>query len=1336
MEASARKHSNTTAMPDLLQDYLRNVPAMRDDDPRALQKGALAEVLKLSTETVRPVEAQISRQHETALAHAEEKYQQTLRRIEERLGSILAALEKRRQESLQQIDSQFTTGSQNLESSTQAAREAIREEVRTLAGEARREFEHEVWLAETLAESTRGKLRKEVARVRKLVPARLAQLDQLREQADAALNLYGQTPPAADDQIAPAIPDAPASEDSEQDPGRAAKSHMQQAQSHLDDLISLRAPRLFIGGRPQIYTTAICVAGLGLAILLSVLRVPYVPSLAWTGPATLAVCLGGTLLVGRHLRQQSREQIRAAYLPLCSHLAAARVALNAWLTNTEQQLQKREEAALHRRDVEIGRLKERFDALTAEVERRRTASLQHLEEKYTRLREEIDGWRVGQLQQMESADPDGGLDLRQRYENDLATARERHEREIADAHSAHAAARASLESRWDQGLERIRALIDQATLYGSDLGKDWRDASWEAWQPRDSFPPVVCFGKLLVDLGQLAESIQARAAFPVESARPLEVPAPLVLPDRCSLLLETGRSGRQEALRALQAVMARLLTTLPPGRVLFTIVDPVGLGENFAGFMHLADYQESLVGGRIWTDAAHIEERLSDLTTHMENVIQKYLRNEFETIDAYNLQAGELAEPYRFLVIADFPVNFTEEAARRLSSIVASGARCGVHALIAHDSRQSLPPGVQIEDLQARCTHLVHNGAGFVWQDEIYRQFPLKLDEPPVEDRLTRLMQAVGRASLKAKRVEVPFSAITPSSEAEWTGSSRTGLRVPVGRTGATRLQQLDLGKGVAQHVLIAGKTGSGKSTLLHVIITNLALWYSPDEVEFYLVDFKKGVEFKTYVTHRLPHARAVAIESDREFGLSVLQRLDQELTRRGDLFRQAGVQDLAGYREATGERMPRTLLIVDEFQIFFSEDDKLAQDAMILMDRLVRQGRAFGVHVILGSQTLGGTSGLARSTIGQMAVRIALQCSEADSQLILDDDNVAARLLSRPGEAIYNDAGGLVQGNNPFQTAWLPDEDRDACLARVRELAVARKVPAGEPPAIFEGHIPADLAANRPLARLLEAPGWPTDVGPPQAWLGEPVAIKEPTAVAFRRQSGAHLLLVGQRDESATGILAAAMFSLGAWHPRDQARFVILDGTPADSPLAGALARVTNALPHDCRCVDYRDVPQAIAELAAEADRRQSDESAHSPAVYLVVLGLQRYRVLRRKEDDFSFGRSDEDRPPDPGRQFADLLREGPPLGIHVLAWADTPATLDRTLDRQALGEFDNRVLFQMSAADSSNLIDSPAANRLGLYRALFFSEELGLIEKFRPYALPAADWLAQAALRLTSRP
>ncbi len=204
--------------------------------------------------------------------------------------------------------------------------------------------------------------------------------------------------------------------------------------------------------------------------------------------------------------------------------------------------------------------------------------------------------------------------------------------------------------------------------------------------------------------------------------------------------------------------------------------------------------------------------------------------------------------------------------------------------------------------------------------------------------------------------MEVPFAHIAPSDADLWTLEKTSELRVPIGRTGATKLQYLAIGKGTRQHALLAGKTGSGKSTLFHVMITNLALWCSPEQVEFYLIDFKKGVEFKCYATNRLPHARVVAIESDREFGLSVLQRIDDELRRRGDLFRQLGVQDVAGYKRAGGtEAIPRSLLIIDEFQEFFVEDDKIAQTASLLLDRIVRQGRAFGIHVLLGSQTLGG---------------------------------------------------------------------------------------------------------------------------------------------------------------------------------------------------------------------------------------------------------------------------------------------------------------------------------------------------------------------------------------------
>ncbi len=111
----------------------------------------------------------------------------------------------------------------------------------------------------------------------------------------------------------------------------------------------------------------------------------------------------------------------------------------------------------------------------------------------------------------------------------------------------------------------------------------------------------------------------------------------------------------------------------------------------------------------------------------------------------------------------------------------------------------------------------------------------------------------------------------------------------------------MKLGSGTSQHVLMAGKTGSGKSTLLHSIIVNASLIYSPDEMEFYLIDFKKGVEFKDYAQFRLPHARVIAIESEREFSLSVLQRLDAEMQARGELFREHGKQDISSYRATPG---------------------------------------------------------------------------------------------------------------------------------------------------------------------------------------------------------------------------------------------------------------------------------------------------------------------------------------------------------------------------------------------------------------------------------------------------
>ncbi|MGO8902313.1 MAG: FtsK/SpoIIIE domain-containing protein, partial [Isosphaeraceae bacterium] len=558
----------------------------------------------------------------------------------------------------------------------------------------------------------------------------------------------------------------------------------------------------------------------------------------------------------------------------------------------------------------------------------------------------------------------------------------------------------------------------------------------------------------------------------------------------------------------------------------------------------------------------------------METVTQKYLRNEYPSIEAYNAVAGELAEPYRVLVVADFPTKLDEKAAGRLAAIAAGGVPCGVLTLVAVDSSKTMPSGFGLNDLRPHCAHLTWKDGALAWDDPDLAAFPLTLDPPAPAEFATRQIQKIGAAAKAAKRVEVPFEFIAPPRESWWTRDSRAGIDVALGKAGATKRQHLTLGQGTSQHVLIAGRTGSGKSTLMHALITNLALCYSPDEIDLYLVDFKKGVEFKIYATFELPHASVVAIESEREFGISVLQRLDLEMRLRADKFRDAGVQDLNGYRNAPGTPpLPRILLVVDEFQEFFVEEDRLAQEAALLLDRLVRQGRAFGVHVQLGSQSLGGAFTLARSTLGQMAVRIALQCSEVDSLLILAENNLAAKWLSRPGEAIYNDANGAPEGNHFFQVVWLSDELREDYLKQLRVMGNERGGALPRTPIVFEGDAAADLTKNPLLRQQLDLPAWPESPRSAQAWIGDPVAIKEPTSALFRRQGGNHLLIVGQNNEAALGVTVGAILSLAAQFPpaadggtRSGARFFMLDGTPEDDPQAGILGRVASSLPHEIK--------------------------------------------------------------------------------------------------------------------------------------------------------------------------
>jgi hypothetical protein len=195
-----------------------------------------------------------------------------------------------------------------------------------------------------------------------------------------------------------------------------------------------------------------------------------------------------------------------------------------------------------------------------------------------------------------------------------------------------------------------------------------------------------------------------------------------------------------------------------------------------------------------------------------------------------------------------------------------------------------------------------------------------------------------------------------------------------------------------------------------------------------------------------------------------------------------------------------------------------------------------------------------------------------------------------------------------------------------------------------------------------------------------------------------------------------------------------VLDGTRPESPEAGTWERIVAAVPGDIRVGGLRETARYINEIATELARRESANEEEAAPIYLVIFNGGRFRELRRGEDDFSFS-SDRDKPPSPDKQWAEILRNGPAWGVHTLLWCDTYNNVSRMLDRMALREFEMRIAFQMSAADSASFLDNPAATKLRQHRGLLASEDLGTLEKFRPYGVPTDEWLKTVNRAIASR-
>ena len=217
-------------------------------------------------------------------------------------------------------------------------------------------------------------------------------------------------------------------------------------------------------------------------------------------------------------------------------------------------------------------------------------------------------------------------------------------------------------------------------------------------------------------------------------------------------------------------------------------------------------------------------------------------------------------------------------------------------------------------------------------------------------------------------------------------------------------LESVDLSK--IPHILLGGSTGSGKSILLKVLLVQSL----KKNAIVSIADFKGGVDFP-----KVWHDKCKMC-FDEDTLLTLLTELTDELERRKTLFRYTECANISDYNKLSAVPLQRHIFACDEVAEVLDKTGltKEQKERIGLIENrlsiIARQGRAFGIHLILATQRPD-----ANILSGQIRNNIDCRvCGRADtilSQIILDNTTAAEQIpKNKAGRFILHD-GTVFQG-------------------------------------------------------------------------------------------------------------------------------------------------------------------------------------------------------------------------------------------------------------------------------------------------------------------------------------
>lgn len=262
---------------------------------------------------------------------------------------------------------------------------------------------------------------------------------------------------------------------------------------------------------------------------------------------------------------------------------------------------------------------------------------------------------------------------------------------------------------------------------------------------------------------------------------------------------------------------------------------------------------------------------------------------------------------------------------------------------------------------------------------------------------------------------------------------------IPVGSSENGELVDFTIDTVSHIHCFIIGQSGTGKSVFLHDVIIGAMAKYSPDELELYLMDFKiGGVEFNRYRKEK--HVKALLVDnSDIQITLEILRDISNKMRERGKQLRASGVSNIVEYNQVNPtKKMPRIVFIADECHVMFptmnSKDTKLYREISEILQKIAKEGRSQGVHLVLATQTIAQAE-ISSEILNNISDFYLLKCSPSDSERLVRG-SVDTTSGLKTGQVLHHD----IDHDVVFKSTYLPTSQTLEIIKKINDKTKASK--------------------------------------------------------------------------------------------------------------------------------------------------------------------------------------------------------------------------------------------------------------------------------------------------------